>query len=86
MTEKQYSILWTGCGAWLLLFCMDSFWVSTGQASFAPGIGALDNDPHSAALWGTIVGSGGLLFMCFLAFRYVNTHIETNKKGLTYPL
>ena len=71
MDEKQYAIIWTAVGVWLSYFCIDSFWVTTSQESFAPGIGALDKDPYSAALWGVILGCSGLLFLAFIARSYV---------------
>lgn len=42
-SQQQLSFLWTAIGSWSCLFCVDSVWVMTGQESFAPVLGALDD-------------------------------------------
>lgn len=85
ISENQLSILWSAIGSWLVLFSVDSAWVSRGNESFVPGIGALGKDPITASLWGIVVISLGSIVLLALAIKYVKRRIGNKKYIYSVP-
>ena len=85
ISANQLSILWSAIGSWLVLFSVDSAWVSRSNKSFVPGIGAIDNDPITASLWGIIVISLGSILLLALTMKYVKQRIEKRQFIYSVP-